>query len=124
MTTTLSGADIALERALTYTDGSHTAADIAAGVADGTFQRWDMERSVIVTEVREVPGYKYLLFFLAGGNMAELRALVPVILEWGKRQGCARAQLVGREAWTRTWLTREGWTHRACVLELTLEGGI
>src|SRR5207249_9937098 len=61
-----------IERALAFCGGSHALADIEAAVATGAMQRWDGDESAIITEIRETPRQRILLFFLAGGQMAEL----------------------------------------------------
>lgn len=113
-------ATASLERALAYAGGSHSLTDIEAGIADGTFQLWEGERSVIVTEIRRTPGYTFLLFFLAGGNLRELEAMTPPILAWGQSVGCTKAQFVGRHGWQRTWLARDGWRAQAVMMEREL----
>src|SRR5262249_12933828 len=110
-----------LERALRYTDGSHTLEDIETGIVNGTYQLWESDDSVIVTEVRETPQQRFLLFFLAAGHMPDLRAFVPPILDWARGHGCVKAQLVGRHGWQRTWLLGEGWVPKAVVMEVDLE---
>jgi hypothetical protein len=110
-----------LTRALAYADGTHTEADIAAGVAAGAFQRWDGDHSTIITEIRQTPRLRFLHFFLAEGEMAELRAMVPPILDWGRMHGCEKAQLIGRHGWQRVdWLVAAGWTPSATVMEVRL----
>ena len=109
-----------LDGALAYADGSHTAADIHAGVAKGTFQEWPGDESIIITEIRETPRQRILLFFLAAGNMTELRAMTPGILDWGRMHGCVKAQLIGRHGWTRSWLAQAGWKETARIMERDL----
>src|SRR3989442_10059938 len=98
-----------IARALTYAGGSHTLADIEAAVAMGTMQRWDGDESAIITEIHETPRQRILLFFLAGGHMAELRAMALPIMEWGRSVGCVKAQLIGRPGWVRSPIVDDGW---------------
>lgn len=109
-----------LDRALAYAEGTHTQADIEAAVATGDMQRWDGDHSVIVTEVRQAPRRRILNFFLAEGNLVELRTMVPPILAWGKEHGCTSASMVGRFGWQRTWLVTDGWKAAAVVMERDL----
>lgn len=113
-----------IEAALSYTGGTHTFDDIVAGVNEGRFQFWPGPDSVIVTEMAEYPQHRALHFFLAGGNLPELEAMTPAILDWGKEQGCTMATLAGRRGWDRTFLTRTGWSIRQelVVLEKSLNG--
>src|SRR5438552_10467942 len=98
-----------LERALVYAGGSHTLADIEAAVATGAMQQWLGDESAIITEIRETPRQRILLFFLAGGRMAELRAMAPPIMEWGRSLGCVKAQLLGRKGWAKSPIVMDGW---------------
>jgi hypothetical protein len=97
-----------LAAALAYSGGSHTLDDIADGMARHLYQYWPGPDSVIVTEIIVTPRQKTLGFFLAGGNMAELKAMTPSIEQWGREHGCTLAVLTGRPGWARTWLTKEG----------------
>lgn len=99
-----------IEAALQYADGTHTFDDVARQVANGDLQFWPGPRSVIITELQEHPQRRTLNFFLAGGDLAELERMTPGILQWGKTQGCARAVMLGRKGWERSFLTRTGWT--------------
>lgn len=84
-------------------------------------QRWGDEENVIVTEVRETPLAKYIHFFLCEGEMAPIRAMIPGILAWAKREGCTRASLMGREGWRRVpWLLESGWAFKCILMEKSL----
>jgi len=41
--------------------------------------------------------------------MAELEAMVPGVVEWGREQGCTLARMAGRRGWERSFLTDTGW---------------
>jgi len=109
-----------IDRALEYAGGSHTRADIAAAVATGTMQRWDGEHSTIVTEIRETPQQRILLFFLAGGEMTELRGMARGIEDWGRAIHCVKAQLIGRRGWERSPLRMDGWLPTNILMEKSL----
>ena len=111
-----------ISRALEYADGAYTLDDIRSGVEAGRLQLWPGVSSVIVTEILESPRQRTLLFFLAGGNLQELEAMLPPIFAWGRSQGCIRASLVGRAGWTRTFLARLGWKPTAVMMECSLDG--
>jgi len=85
--------------ALEYSGGSHTVEDIAEGIGKGHFQLWPGADSVIVTEIIVYPQLKDLHFFLAGGDLDELRLMQPLIESWGKDMGCSRVSLAGRRGW-------------------------
>ena len=108
----------ALERVLPFTGGTHTLDDVIQGAEEGRFIIWPGHHAIIVTEIVETPGHCILVFFLAAGSMLEMRRLYPIILEWGKTQGCTRARFAGRKGWERSFLTRdEGFTPVAVVYE-------
>ena len=53
-----------LDSALQFAGGSHTTADIDRAVESGQLQRWDGERSTIITELKQTPQQRILLYFL------------------------------------------------------------
>jgi hypothetical protein len=106
-----------LQPALDYAGGTHLWEDIHQGIAEGRYLLWPGVRSAILTEIIEYPRQRTLHFFLAGGNIAELEAMVPGIIEWGRSKGCTSASLTGRMGWSRSFLTRtEGWKSTAVVM--------
>lgn len=110
-----------IAQALEHAGGSHTLADIKAGVQSGAYQQWLGEHSVIITEIVQVPQYKILRFFLAGGDLSEIERMAPGIMFWGFRQGCVKAELIGRFGWQRTKAAhRQGWKPVGVVMEVRL----
>ncbi len=99
-----------IEAALVYADASHAYDDVAAMVAAGQAQFWPGPASVVITEVIAFPRKKVLNIFLAGGILAEIEAMAPGILDWGRSVGCAHAVFTGRKGWARSFLTRTGWS--------------
>lgn len=110
-----------IEAALAYGGGSYTFDDVKQEVAENKLQFWPGPNSVIVTTIVEYPREKVLSFFLAGGDLTELEAMVPQILEWGKMQGCTRASMIGRRGWEKTFLTKTGWNKTLVVFEKSLD---
>ena len=102
--------------ALEYSGGSHAVEDIADGIRQGNFQFWPAERSVIVTEIIVYPRLKDLHFFLAGGDLDELRLMQPIIESWGKSEGCSRVSLAGRKGWERSFLRDRGYEPKWFVM--------
>lgn len=110
-----------IEAALAYAGGSHSFDDVAAMVADGRAQLWPAPDSAVVTEIIDYPNYRALNFWLAGGNLEELRRMEPGILEWAKTErGCTKAFLTGRRGWERSFLRDTGWEPKLVVLEKVL----
>lgn len=109
-----------IEDALQYAQGTHTFNDIAAAVLSDRFQIWPSNNAVVVTEIVVYPQLKDLHFFLAGGNLDELKAMRPIIESWGKSVGCTRVSLAGRKGWERTFLKDEGYKPNWFVLSKEL----
>lgn len=110
--------------ALEYADGTHTLDDVRALLDEGSLQLWPGAASAVVTQLIQTPRQKLLHFFLVGGNMDELKRLYPIILDWGRANGCTRATLSGRKGWERTFLTREeGWTTPLVCMQKELTHG-
>jgi hypothetical protein len=109
-----------VEAALEYSGGTHGIEDIAEGLKKGRFQLWPADDSVVVTEIIVYPRLKNLHFFLAGGDLDELRLMRPLIESWGKSMGCTRVSLAGREGWSKTFLRDEGYKPKWFVLSKDL----
>jgi len=109
-----------LEAALEYSAGTHTIEDIAAGIKSGAFQFWPAPNAAVITEIIVYPQLKALNFFLAGGDLDELKAMRPYIELWGKRNGCTRVNLAGRKGWQKTFLRDEGYEPKWFVLSKEL----
>jgi hypothetical protein len=105
-----------IEAALYYSGGTHTYGDIVEGVNDGRYVFWPGPNSAVITEIIEHPQKRTLHFFLAGGNAAELEAMLPGIADWGREQGCTLMSLTGRKGWERSFLKREGWESNLVVM--------
>lgn len=110
-----------ISAALEYAGGSHTLDDIWRLVATHRLQLWPGQSSVVLTQILQSPQLRELHFFLAGGNLEEMKRLYPLILAWGREQGCSRATFTGRRGWERTFLTREeGWRAPMLLFEKDL----
>ena len=109
-----------IEAALAHGDGSYTFEDIAQLVAEGKLQFWPGVASVIITEIIEHPRRRALNIFLAGGNLPEIEAMVPLLQEWAKTHACTDAFFTGRAGWERTFLSRTGWIKTAVVFRKVL----
>ena len=109
-----------VEAALEYSGGTHGIEDIAEGLKKGRFQLWPADDSVVVTEIIVYPRLKNLHFFLAGGDLDELRLMRPLIESWGRDMGCTRVSLAGREGWSKTFLRDEGYKPKWFVLSKDL----
>ena len=106
--------------ALEYAANTYTFEDVCKAVSEGRLQFWPGPNSVVITEIIEYPQYRTLNYFLAGGNLAELAAMLPRIEAWGRMQNCTRAILIGRKGWERTFITQEGYAPELVVFGKTL----
>lgn len=90
---------------------THTLADIKRGIEESKYQMWPSHHSVLVTSIQRFPtGVMACNVFLAGGNLEEIRPMVPLLEQWAKEQGCTRMTCTGRHGWARTFITSEdGW---------------
>lgn len=92
-----------IEAALAYSGGTHTFEDICDGIASGKMQLWPAEDGCCVTELVQYPRKLVLNGFLAGGDMARIKDMVPAIEEWARQQGCDGVELTGRRGWVRAF---------------------
>lgn len=105
-----------LEAAIELT-GTHHLSDVVHGIADGVFHFWPGEKCAAVTQVYTYPRVKYLHIFIAGGDLEELLAMVPLFKSWAKHLGCTELTVAGRPGWEKVL----GWTRRAVVLSTQVE---
>lgn len=106
--------------ALAHAGDTHTLADIEEGLASGRFQEWSAGRSVIITELRDTPQARFIHFFLAAGDLRELRPLAELALQWGREQGATRASFIGRFGWLRSFVRDLGFEERGTYMEASL----
>lgn len=109
-----------LEPAIAYANDEIVWDEVAAGVREGKYQLWMGVDSAVITEIVVYPRHKTLLFSFAGGNLKELRAMAPVIEEWGKSVGAKNAGFVGRKGWERSFLIDDGWKATRVLMEKEL----
>jgi hypothetical protein len=102
-----------LKPALDYAGHTHDEADLLEAIAAGALQFWPGENSAIVTEIVSYPRFGALRFFLAGGDLAELKTMEPRIIAWARQFGCARVEIGGRRGWRRAL---QGYTPLCTVL--------
>jgi hypothetical protein len=99
-----------LRRALQASGGTHTLTDVVRLIDNEKAQLWLRDRSCIVTQIKQYPQKRVLLFWLATGEREELFEMYPLINAWAKRvPGCELAIFTGRRGWERTALVDDGW---------------
>jgi hypothetical protein len=107
-----------IEAALKFADDSHTFEDIKRDVEAGLLQFWPGFSSVMITEVVQVPRYRSLNIFLAGGQLQELHSMLRELEKFAVQIGADRLTLNGRQGWARSGLiSKEGWEQTAVVMQ-------
>lgn len=96
-----------LKAALEYAGGSHEWDDVVRLVEEGDVQFWPGKAAAILTDIVDQPRKRILNFWLAGGDIEELREMEKSICRWAKAVGCGGVTLHGRRGWDKTFLTRE-----------------
>jgi hypothetical protein len=90
-----------IESALSFSYGTFDLDDVRNAVLSGHMQLWPSENAALISEINRYPARTVCHIAFAGGNLEELRALKPVVMEWAKRQGCDLISVAGRKGWVR-----------------------
>ena len=89
-------------------------------VFEGRAQLHPGKRCAIVTELDEpAPGMRVVSVWLAGGEMDEIRAMIPGLMAQFRLQGCSKVLVEGRRGWERA-LKVDGFSLRSVTLEADL----
>lgn len=99
-----------LQRALDHAGNTHTIDDVLAAIERRDAQVWTAPNSLIVTELVSYPRLTSLRYWLGAGDLHEVLSLHPEIETWARRNGCTRAEGLGRRGWERVMGNR-GWRH-------------
>jgi hypothetical protein len=102
---------------------THTIEDIEQGIAAGKYVFWPAGKSAAITEIHEFPRTKHMHIFLAGGDLDELRGMVPMFQSWARFNGCSKVTLCGRRGWERA-LKQQGWKADLVALSLCADHGV
>lgn len=91
-----------IEAALGHAHGTHTLEDVHGAVIRGDADFWAGRNAAMVTEVVTHPQFKTFNFWLAGGDLAELRdELRPQAETYARLRGAKFATITGRPGWAR-----------------------
>lgn len=103
-----------LEAALQAGGRTHDLADVFDLIRrpGDTYWFWPGERSAAVTEIIRHPRFKELRFWLAGGDLDEIRSAIPDVEAFAIVAGCSRFSILGRPGWGRA-LKDLGYTEAA-----------
>lgn len=107
-----------LQAALERAPPAFTLDDVKAEVLAREARFWAGRNAAMVTKVTEMPRLKVLNFWLAGGELAELRdELAPAGEAYGRELGCDVVAVAGREGWSR--VLGYARSHTVCMKDLT-----
>tara|TARA_R110002153_G_scaffold73691_2_gene192212 strand:+ start:720 stop:1085 length:366 start_codon:yes stop_codon:yes gene_type:complete len=88
-----------LEAALEYSDGLSSIEDVRDMLAENRADLWVGEKSAIVTQALNGRGKRALLYYLAGGDLKELKKMTNSIERLAKEAGCSKVLINGRAGW-------------------------
>jgi hypothetical protein len=96
---------------------THTIEDVEIGLLTGLFTFWPASKSAALTEIHNYPRARHLHVFLAGGDLDELRGMVPMWQAHALALGCSKVTLCGRRGWERA-LKQQGWKANLVCLSI------
>ena len=70
-------------------------------VEDGRATLHVGDRCAVVTQEMKLPAGRQLHYWLAGGDLDELREIEKRVSSDAKQNGCPRATLIGRRGWSK-----------------------
>lgn len=99
-----------IEAALKHAGDFYTYEDVVAEILKGEATLWPGEKSAIVTQVWEFPRARAINFWLAGGDLDELRSMHDRISAAAKQGGFTHSIIAGRAGWSRALGYAPVWT--------------
>lgn len=107
--------------ALAHSGDVYTLSDVEFMIATGAARFWPGRDAALITRVEYYPRATWLLLWLAGGDLAELRDdLRPAAEAWGKSQDCTKSIIMGRLGWSKA-LSGVGYAPLAMVVGKDLD---
>ena len=98
--------------ALEAEGGLYTIDDVLDSIKEGRVTFWPGDRSAVVTQLIEHPRHVQLEYWLAGGDLKELKQMAVFIEAWARQRGITHAKITGRR-WARA--LGDGWKEVATV---------
>ncbi len=84
-------------------DGEFAWGDIVEKLEGGEWQMWITPRSCCITRVWSQAQFDECVLLYAGGELEDIKASIPGIMEWAKVNGCEKMRLEGRKGWGRVF---------------------
>ena len=91
-----------IQDALDHCGNTHTVDDVLQMVEDGKAQLHVGNRCAVVTQEMDFPAGRQLHYWLAGGDLKELKEIEKRVSENAKKNGCTQASIIGRRGWGKT----------------------
>jgi hypothetical protein len=101
-----------LARVLDRMGGYYTVQDILTAIAAGKMQSFVEGDSWVITQIGIYPRAKVLEIVAAVGDLEEVRAIHPRLLDFAADVGAGVIQAYGRKGWLKSALER-GWKVKA-----------
>lgn len=101
-----------ITKALAVSGDERTIEDLYVSALTGAMQLWISPDSIVFTEILCYPRTKAIRAVIAAGRLSGVVELIPMIAKWGQKQGCKRAELLGRRGWVRAL----GWDELAFAM--------
>lgn len=111
-----------IEKALCYSNNSHSFEDIVSGILDGTYHMHTLPNSVIIAEISVYPQHKVYNIVIAGGDLNEILNFQEPLLVAAKTFGCKYLAMTGRLGWMAP-LRRQGWKAQTVTSYLEVNHG-
>jgi hypothetical protein len=81
---------------------AHDIDHVWQAIESGNCVIWPTDNSCTVVEIVEHPtGIKTLNYWLAGGDLKELKRIEEVVSEYGRKNGFHAVTILGRQGWQR-----------------------
>ena len=110
---------VLINSAIPYTNGTHTLDDVCLAILSGKLKLWTALGACIVSEFVQYPRKRFLHYFLIAGDLNEIIAMQPDIIEFARKNNCDAISGLGRPGWEKI-TKRLGWDihERYCILTL------
>lgn len=109
-----------LQDALDSAGNSHNLDDVKNGVLAGSYEFWPAPRAAIVTELLIYPNWSALHCWLVGGELGQVRDMIPSLMLFAKSFGCTKITGTGRLGWVRA-LQEQGFTRMATTVAMEIK---
>lgn len=91
-----------LQRVIDRNGGGYDLAYVWSLIEADKAQLWPGLNAAVVTQIETSPsGITGINWWLAAGDMAEVKAMQDHIIPWAKTKGCTVSTIVGRRGWLR-----------------------